>query len=201
MTANDPVSIRWLCTRRKAPIRRPAPVPRRSTRRRLIALNDADHAAAPFGLQEFGQNIYTRIMNPTQAVLEERVAALEGAARLRSMSLPATQRRRSSSTRCCAPGENFVAARRLRRRLHQPVRPVPSIISAGRCARFRRIRRASRARSTRTPGRPHRKPRQSRRHLRRHRGGSPMSRTARPAADRRQHHGQPLSHPSDRARR
>jgi O-acetylhomoserine (thiol)-lyase len=39
--------------------------------------NDADHAAALFGLQQFG-NIYTRIMNPTQAVLEERVAALEG---------------------------------------------------------------------------------------------------------------------------
>ena len=39
--------------------------------------NDADHAAALFGLEVFG-NIYTRIMNPTQAVLESRVAALEG---------------------------------------------------------------------------------------------------------------------------
>src|SRR5690606_6823621 len=39
--------------------------------------NDADHAAALFGLETFG-NIYTRIMNPTQAVLESRVAALEG---------------------------------------------------------------------------------------------------------------------------
>ncbi|MEZ5844432.1 MAG: O-acetylhomoserine aminocarboxypropyltransferase [Hyphomicrobiaceae bacterium] len=39
--------------------------------------NDADHAAALFGLEAFG-NIYTRIMNPTQAVLEARVAALEG---------------------------------------------------------------------------------------------------------------------------
>lgn len=39
--------------------------------------NDAGHAAALFGLQEFG-NIYTRIMNPTTAVLEERIAALEG---------------------------------------------------------------------------------------------------------------------------
>src|SRR5690606_27820239 len=42
-----------------------------------FVFNDADHAAALFGLQQFG-NIYTRIMNPTQAVLEERVAALEG---------------------------------------------------------------------------------------------------------------------------
>lgn len=39
--------------------------------------NDAEHAAALFGLQAFG-NIYTRIMNPTQGVLEQRVAALEG---------------------------------------------------------------------------------------------------------------------------
>jgi len=39
--------------------------------------DDVDHAASLFGLQSFG-NIYTRIMNPTQAVLEERIAALEG---------------------------------------------------------------------------------------------------------------------------
>jgi O-acetylhomoserine (thiol)-lyase len=36
-----------------------------------------EHAAALFALQQFG-NVYTRIMNPTQAVLEERVASLEG---------------------------------------------------------------------------------------------------------------------------
>jgi O-acetylhomoserine (thiol)-lyase len=39
--------------------------------------NDTDHAANLFGLKELG-NIYTRIMNPTTAVLEERIAALEG---------------------------------------------------------------------------------------------------------------------------
>lgn len=38
--------------------------------------NDADHAARLFGLQEFG-NIYTRLMNPTSDVFEQRVAALE----------------------------------------------------------------------------------------------------------------------------
>jgi O-acetylhomoserine (thiol)-lyase len=38
---------------------------------------DTEHAANLFGLRELG-NIYTRIMNPTGAVLEERVAALEG---------------------------------------------------------------------------------------------------------------------------
>jgi O-acetylhomoserine (thiol)-lyase len=39
--------------------------------------DDVDHAAALFNLETFG-NIYSRIMNPTQAVLEARVAALEG---------------------------------------------------------------------------------------------------------------------------
>ncbi len=38
---------------------------------------DTDHAANLFGLKEFG-NIYTRLMNPTTDVLEQRVAALEG---------------------------------------------------------------------------------------------------------------------------
>jgi O-acetylhomoserine (thiol)-lyase len=38
---------------------------------------DTEHAANLFGLAELG-NIYTRIMNPTQAVFEDRVAALEG---------------------------------------------------------------------------------------------------------------------------
>jgi O-acetylhomoserine (thiol)-lyase len=39
--------------------------------------NNAEHARNLFALAEFG-NIYTRIQNPTQAVVEERVAALEG---------------------------------------------------------------------------------------------------------------------------
>jgi O-acetylhomoserine (thiol)-lyase len=39
--------------------------------------NDTTHAANLFALKELG-NIYTRIMNPTQAVVEDRIAALEG---------------------------------------------------------------------------------------------------------------------------
>src|SRR6202451_1919771 len=39
--------------------------------------NNSDHAATLVGLQTFG-NIYTRIMNPTTAVFEERMASLEG---------------------------------------------------------------------------------------------------------------------------
>ena len=41
--------------------------------------NNTEHAAALFGLQQFG-NIYTRIMNPTTDVFEQRMAALEGGA-------------------------------------------------------------------------------------------------------------------------
>ena len=42
-----------------------------------FVFNSAEHAQNLFALTEFG-NIYTRIMNPTQAVVEERLAALEG---------------------------------------------------------------------------------------------------------------------------
>ena len=41
-----------------------------------FVFENSDHAADLFALQKFG-NIYTRIMNPTTAVLEERVASLE----------------------------------------------------------------------------------------------------------------------------
>jgi O-acetylhomoserine (thiol)-lyase len=47
--------------------------------------DDAEHAARLFGLKEFG-NIYTRIMNPTQDVLEKRLAALEGGAAALALS-------------------------------------------------------------------------------------------------------------------
>ncbi|MBM3352765.1 MAG: bifunctional O-acetylhomoserine aminocarboxypropyltransferase/cysteine synthase, partial [Betaproteobacteria bacterium] len=42
-----------------------------------FVFDSAEHAAGLFNLQTFG-NIYSRISNPTVAVLEERVAALEG---------------------------------------------------------------------------------------------------------------------------
>ncbi|MEB3242112.1 MAG: bifunctional o-acetylhomoserine/o-acetylserine sulfhydrylase [Cyanobacteriota bacterium] len=44
-----------------------------------FTFTDTSHAANLFALREFG-NIYTRIMNPTQAAVEERLAALEGGA-------------------------------------------------------------------------------------------------------------------------
>src|SRR5512139_831205 len=42
-----------------------------------FVFDSADHAASLFNLQTFG-NVYTRIMNPTTAEFEERMAALEG---------------------------------------------------------------------------------------------------------------------------
>ncbi len=42
-----------------------------------FVFNSTEHAANLFGLKEFG-NIYTRIMNPTQAAVEDRIASLEG---------------------------------------------------------------------------------------------------------------------------
>lgn len=42
-----------------------------------FVFDSADHAASLFNLQTFG-NVYSRISNPTTAVLEERIAALEG---------------------------------------------------------------------------------------------------------------------------
>jgi O-acetylhomoserine (thiol)-lyase len=51
-----------------------------------FTFDDSEHAANLFALKQFG-NIYTRIMNPTTAVLETRVASLEnGAAALATAS-------------------------------------------------------------------------------------------------------------------
>src|SRR6202008_4845383 len=51
--------------------------PHRSIRTTSYQFRDTEHAANLFALKELG-NIYTRIMNPTNDVLEKRVAALEG---------------------------------------------------------------------------------------------------------------------------
>src|SRR5271156_453707 len=76
-----------------------------------FVFNDADHAASLFGLQAFG-NIYTRIGNPTQAVLEERVAALEGGtAALAVASGHAAQV--VVLQKLLKPGDEFIAARKL----------------------------------------------------------------------------------------
>lgn len=76
-----------------------------------FVFDDVDHAASLFGLQAFG-NIYTRITNPTTAVLEERVAALEG-----GTAALATASGHSAQLLCfhtlMQPGDNIVAANKL----------------------------------------------------------------------------------------
>ncbi len=76
-----------------------------------FVFEDADHAAALFNLQVFG-NVYTRLMNPTTAVLEERVAALEnGRAGLACASGHSAQLLTFHTL--MSPGDEFVAARQL----------------------------------------------------------------------------------------
>ena len=73
--------------------------------------DDAGHAAALFGLEQFG-NIYTRIMNPTTAVFEARVAALEGGvAALATSSGQAAQL--IALTTIVTAGENIVSTSNL----------------------------------------------------------------------------------------
>jgi len=73
--------------------------------------NDADHAASLFGLEAFG-NIYTRIMNPTQAALEERVAALEGGTAALAVASGHAAQFLVFHT-LLEPGDEFVAATQL----------------------------------------------------------------------------------------
>ena len=73
--------------------------------------DDVDHAASLFDLKAFG-NIYTRIMNPTSAVLEERIAALEGGtAALAVASGHAAQVLVLHAM--MNPGDNFIASTKL----------------------------------------------------------------------------------------
>src|SRR5918995_778071 len=50
-----------------------------------FTFRDSEHGANLFALKEFG-NIYTRIMNPTTDVLEQRIASLEGGAAALALS-------------------------------------------------------------------------------------------------------------------
>jgi O-acetylhomoserine (thiol)-lyase len=76
-----------------------------------FVFEDADHAAALFNLQVFG-NIYSRIMNPTNSVLEERVAALEGGRAALSCGSGHAAQLLALHT-LMGPGDNIVSARQL----------------------------------------------------------------------------------------
>ena len=70
--------------------------------------NSTEHAGNLFALKELG-NVYTRIMNPTQAVLEERVAALEGG--VAALALASGQAASLFAVQnVCHAGDNFVCS-------------------------------------------------------------------------------------------
>src|SRR5262249_172561 len=73
--------------------------------------NDVDHAAALFGLEAFG-NIYTRIGGPTQSVLEQRLAALEGGSAALAVASGHAAQAVVFHT-LLEPGHEFVAGRQL----------------------------------------------------------------------------------------
>ena len=73
--------------------------------------DDVEHASALFNLEAFG-NIYTRINNPTQAVLEERVAALEGGTAALAVASGHAAQQLVFHT-LLEPGDEFIAARQL----------------------------------------------------------------------------------------
>jgi O-acetylhomoserine (thiol)-lyase len=70
-----------------------------------------EHAANLFGLKELG-NIYTRIMNPTQDVLEQRVAALEGGAAALALA-SGTSAVHYSIINICSAGDEIISASNL----------------------------------------------------------------------------------------
>ncbi|MGF7161320.1 O-acetylhomoserine (thiol)-lyase [Rhodoligotrophos appendicifer] len=72
---------------------------------------DVDHAAALFGLEAFG-NIYTRINNPTQSVLEAKVAALEGGTAALAVASGHAAQLLIFHT-LLQPGDEFIATRQL----------------------------------------------------------------------------------------
>jgi O-acetylhomoserine (thiol)-lyase len=76
-----------------------------------FVFNDADHAASLFGLEAFG-NIYTRITNPTQSVLESRVAALEGGTAALAVASGHAAQFLALHT-LLEPGDEFIAGRQL----------------------------------------------------------------------------------------
>jgi len=76
-----------------------------------FVFDDVDHAASLFGLKAFG-NIYTRIGNPTNAVLEERVAALEGGTAALAVASGHAAQLLTFQT-LLSPGDEFIAARKL----------------------------------------------------------------------------------------
>ena len=166
-----------------------------------FVFEDVDHAASLFGLQTFG-NIYTRIGNPTNAVLEERVAALEGGTA--GLAVASGHAAQVMVFHCLMqPGDEFVASQQALWRLDQPVQPrVQEFRLERRVGRPRRHRLVRARRHAQDQGDLHRirspipaasSPTSRRSRKSRARAGVPLH--------RRQHAGHALSVQADRPRR
>lgn len=90
-----------------ATLSRAVPVYRTSS----YVFKNAEHAANLFGLKELG-NIYTRLMNPTQDVLEKRMAALEGGAAALAVA-SGTSAIYYAIINICQAGDEFISANNL----------------------------------------------------------------------------------------
>ena len=140
-----------------------------------FVFDDVDHAASLFGLQAFG-NIYTRIGNPTNAVLEERVAALEGGTA--GLAVASGHAAQVLVFHCLMkPGDEFVAVAQALWRLDQPVQSRVQEFRLERGVGRPRRHRLVRARGdAEDQGDLHRVDRQSGRRDHRHRGDRQRSR-------------------------
>ena len=140
--------------------------------------DDVDHAASLFNLHNFGY-IYSRLTNPTVAVLEERIAALEGGrAAVAAASGHAAQF--LTFFTLMEPGDEFVASRNLYG--GSLTQFGLSFKKLGWTCHFVDPSRAGKfpqGADAEMQGDLHREPRQSRRRRRRHRGASRRSRMRR----------------------
>ena len=114
-----------------------------------FVFEDTDHAAALFNMERAG-HVYSRISNPTSAVLEERIAALEGGVGAIATASGQAALHLAIATLMGA-GAHIVASSRALRRLAQPARTTRCRASAS--------RPPSSTRATSTPGAPRSGPR------------------------------------------
>ncbi len=131
--------------------------------------DDVDHAARLFNLEEFG-NVYTRLMNPTNDVLEKKIAALEGGVAGLAVGSGHAAQFIAFHT-LMETGCHIVAAKKLYGGLAQPDRPqLPEIRLDGDVRGRGRSRAGRRGDHRQDALRVHRKPRQSGRRCAGHRG-------------------------------
>ena len=160
-----------------------------------FVFDDVDHAASLFGLQAFG-NIYTRIGNPTNAVLEERVAALEGGTAALAVASGHAAQFLVFHT-MMQPGDEFIASKKLYGgSINQFNHSYKSFDWQVRWADPDDLSTFEKARHAEDQGDLHRIDRQSRRRHHRHRGRRGDRQEGRRAADRRQHACHALSLPA-----